>query len=268
MSEVGVRQRCSDSRGGLRGPLVLNWFRSELAGDVVRMSVAIPADREGDGRASGRPARSTCPTRRRWQRPSGRPINAGTDAARSRSISRGAIASTAQAPSCWHGSRSARRGRPPHPRDGGRNPEAARLIALYGSRRVGAGRARDDECAGANRHGRRATARQADRRARFHRPLRHRGAEGDPRPGSVDWRSLPALIQEIGANALLVTSAANLLVGVIIGFSASRSSGASVPSPTFPSSWSSHNSVSSDRWSRRSSWPGDRAPVWRRRSPR
>jgi phospholipid/cholesterol/gamma-HCH transport system permease protein len=36
-------------------------------------------------------------------------------------------------------------------------------------------------------------------------------------PSSVDWRSLPRLIQQIGADALLVTSAANLLVGVIIG---------------------------------------------------
>jgi phospholipid/cholesterol/gamma-HCH transport system permease protein len=37
-------------------------------------------------------------------------------------------------------------------------------------------------------------------------------------PGSVDWRSIPKLLQEIGADALLVTSAANLLVGVIVGF--------------------------------------------------
>ena len=37
-------------------------------------------------------------------------------------------------------------------------------------------------------------------------------------PRSVDWRSLPRLMQEIGADALPVTSAANLLVGVIIGF--------------------------------------------------
>jgi phospholipid/cholesterol/gamma-HCH transport system permease protein len=37
-------------------------------------------------------------------------------------------------------------------------------------------------------------------------------------PNSVDWRSLPRLIQEIGADGLPVTSAANLLVGVIIGF--------------------------------------------------
>ena len=37
-------------------------------------------------------------------------------------------------------------------------------------------------------------------------------------PRSVDWRSLPALLQEIGADALPVTGAANLLVGLIIGF--------------------------------------------------
>jgi phospholipid/cholesterol/gamma-HCH transport system permease protein len=37
-------------------------------------------------------------------------------------------------------------------------------------------------------------------------------------PSSVDWPSLPRLIQEIGADALPVTSAANLLVGIIIGF--------------------------------------------------
>jgi phospholipid/cholesterol/gamma-HCH transport system permease protein len=38
------------------------------------------------------------------------------------------------------------------------------------------------------------------------------------RPSSVDWHSLPRLIQEIGADALPVTSAASLLVGLIIGF--------------------------------------------------
>lgn len=37
-------------------------------------------------------------------------------------------------------------------------------------------------------------------------------------PRSVDWSSLPRLMQAIGADALPVTSAANLLVGVIIGF--------------------------------------------------
>jgi len=34
---------------------------------------------------------------------------------------------------------------------------------------------------------------------------------------SVDWRSLPQLLQQIGADGLAVTSGANLLVGVIIG---------------------------------------------------
>lgn len=37
-------------------------------------------------------------------------------------------------------------------------------------------------------------------------------------PSSVDWRSLPRLLQQIGADALPATSAANLLVGIIIGF--------------------------------------------------
>jgi phospholipid/cholesterol/gamma-HCH transport system permease protein len=36
-------------------------------------------------------------------------------------------------------------------------------------------------------------------------------------PGSVDWRSLPGLLQSIGADGLVVTGAANLLVGLIIG---------------------------------------------------
>jgi phospholipid/cholesterol/gamma-HCH transport system permease protein len=37
-------------------------------------------------------------------------------------------------------------------------------------------------------------------------------------PRSVDWRSLPALVQSIGADGLPVAAAANLLVGLIIGF--------------------------------------------------
>ena len=37
-------------------------------------------------------------------------------------------------------------------------------------------------------------------------------------PSSVDWRSIPRLMQEIGADAWPVTSIANLLVGVIVGF--------------------------------------------------
>jgi phospholipid/cholesterol/gamma-HCH transport system permease protein len=37
------------------------------------------------------------------------------------------------------------------------------------------------------------------------------------KPNSVDWRSIPELMQAIGADALLITSAANLVVGLIIG---------------------------------------------------
>jgi phospholipid/cholesterol/gamma-HCH transport system permease protein len=37
-------------------------------------------------------------------------------------------------------------------------------------------------------------------------------------PRSVGWHSLPRLVQEIGADAMVVTSAANLLLGLIIGF--------------------------------------------------
>jgi phospholipid/cholesterol/gamma-HCH transport system permease protein len=37
-------------------------------------------------------------------------------------------------------------------------------------------------------------------------------------PSSVDWRSLPGLVQQVGADALPVTGAANLLVGIIVGF--------------------------------------------------
>ncbi len=37
-------------------------------------------------------------------------------------------------------------------------------------------------------------------------------------PRSVDWRSLPRLLQQIGADGLAVTSGANLLVGLIVGF--------------------------------------------------
>ena len=37
-------------------------------------------------------------------------------------------------------------------------------------------------------------------------------------PRSVDWRALPQLLQQIGADGLPVAAAANLLVGLIIGF--------------------------------------------------
>ena len=130
------------------------------------------------------------------------------------------MASTARAQSCWRvywtgwtptGCRT-------HILED-RNAEAARLIALYRGRvsdrpaqarrmnvleRVGAGAAKlpgkvtstfdfIGHCAIA-----------------LLKSIRH--------PSSIDWRSMPRLLQEIGANALLVTSAANMLVGLIIGF--------------------------------------------------
>ncbi len=99
-----------------------------------------------------------------------------------------------------------------------RNPEAARLIALYRRRgadhpararatnvltRIGAAAA---EVPGAITHALDFTGRCA---------VALRKAVVEPR--LVDWRSLPRLSQEIGADALLVTSAANLLIGIIIG---------------------------------------------------
>ncbi|HYI96253.1 MAG TPA: ABC transporter permease, partial [Bryobacteraceae bacterium] len=100
-----------------------------------------------------------------------------------------------------------------------RNMEAARLIALYRGRgadrlaparrmnvleRIGAGAA---ELPG--------TVRSA---FDFIGHCTIALLESIRHPSSIDWRSLPRLLQEIGANALLVTSSANLLVGLIIGF--------------------------------------------------
>jgi phospholipid/cholesterol/gamma-HCH transport system permease protein len=100
-----------------------------------------------------------------------------------------------------------------------RNAEAARLIALYRGRRE-------------QRHA--PTARRRDALTRigvaggqFPGTINDaldfvgRCAAAVPKavatPGSVDWRSLPRLLQEIGADGLVVTGAANLLVGLIIG---------------------------------------------------
>ena len=143
--------------------------------------------------------------------------------ARSTSTWRSSIASTAPARSCWRGfSIGWTRTGAARASLKASNPEAARLIALYRERRA------DRPAAQTPRHDSRwrGSARPAAAAAwqgitttlRFHRPLRRRAAEGGRHPSSVDWRSLPRLIQEIGADALPVTSAANLLVGVIIGF--------------------------------------------------
>ncbi len=100
-----------------------------------------------------------------------------------------------------------------------RNPEAARLITLYRQKRAEApARARAMSALAT------IGALAADLPARVTATLDFTGhcAAALPKtfasPRSVDWRSLPRLLQQIGADALPVTSAANLLVGVIIGF--------------------------------------------------
>ena len=102
----------------------------------------------------------------------------------------------------------------------GPNREAARLIARYREHR-GDGPARRTNVMGPlARIG--AVAAQLPGKATEALDFTGRCAAALPRvaamPSSVDWPSLPKLIQEIGADALFVTSAANLLVGIIIGF--------------------------------------------------
>ena len=101
----------------------------------------------------------------------------------------------------------------------GINPEAARLIALY--------RGRQEHRPAAHARAPTALARvgavAAQLPGTFHDALDFAGrcAVAVPKaaaaPRSVDWRSLPKLLQEIGADGLVVTGAANLLVGIIIG---------------------------------------------------
>jgi phospholipid/cholesterol/gamma-HCH transport system permease protein len=100
------------------------------------------------------------------------------------------------------------------------NPEAARLLALYRRHRI-------DQPSPPPRTGNPltrlgATAAQMPGKANDALDFTGRCAAALPKvaaaPTSVDWRSLPRLIQEIGADALPVTSAANLLVGIIVGF--------------------------------------------------
>src|SRR5688572_7918173 len=100
------------------------------------------------------------------------------------------------------------------------NPEAARLITLYRQKRAEPAAAQARATSLLTTIG----AFAADLPARVADTLDFIGrcAAALPKivasPRSVDWRSLPRLVQEIGADALPVTSAANLLVGVIIGF--------------------------------------------------
>jgi phospholipid/cholesterol/gamma-HCH transport system permease protein len=102
---------------------------------------------------------------------------------------------------------------------GGHNPEAARLIALYREHRAVLPAPQTRTMNPLTRVG--ALAARLPGKTNEALDFIGRCAVAVPRaaatPSSVDWGSLPRLIQEIGADALPVTSAANLLVGVIIG---------------------------------------------------
>ncbi len=102
----------------------------------------------------------------------------------------------------------------------GPNREAGRLIASYRERRAGLPERPIHVRNPLKRIG--ALAAEVPRKANEAFDFTGRCAVAFPKaaatPRSVDWRSLPSLIQEIGADGLLVTSAANLLIGAIIGF--------------------------------------------------
>ena len=99
------------------------------------------------------------------------------------------------------------------------NPEAAQLIALYRAYHA-------DRPAAPTRRAS-ALARMGDAVVQFPRTVTDAldftggcaiaATKTVAAPASVDWRSIPRLLQEIGADGLIVTGAANLLVGVIIG---------------------------------------------------
>jgi phospholipid/cholesterol/gamma-HCH transport system permease protein len=102
----------------------------------------------------------------------------------------------------------------------GRHAEAARLVALY--------RRRHPEPAASDRRGTSRLARlgslglQAPTMVANVLDFTGQATIAVPgavtSPGSVDWRSLPRLVRTIGADGLPVTAAANLLIGLIIGF--------------------------------------------------
>jgi phospholipid/cholesterol/gamma-HCH transport system permease protein len=102
----------------------------------------------------------------------------------------------------------------------GPNGEAARLIASYRERRAGLPERPTRVMNPLTRIG--TLAAEVPSKANEAFDFIGRCAVAFPKaaatPRSVDWRSLPRLIQEIGADGLLVTSAANLLIGAIIGF--------------------------------------------------
>jgi len=101
----------------------------------------------------------------------------------------------------------------------GRNPDAARLVALYRRSRSAGGTAANPQAMSTLARLGVATAglpRQLTDALEFVGRCTAAVPKALVRQRSVDWRSLPALLQSIGADAVLVTGAANLLVGVII----------------------------------------------------
>ncbi len=100
------------------------------------------------------------------------------------------------------------------------NPHAARLIALYRGRGTEVLAEGTQTMGLFARLGAAAAGVPATAASAFdfvgHSAAALPGAIASPR--SVDWKSLPRLMQAIGADALPVTSAANLLIGLIIGF--------------------------------------------------
>ena len=102
----------------------------------------------------------------------------------------------------------------------GGQPDAARLIALYRERRVNGSTGQARATGALGRIG--AVAARLPETVSEALDFTGRCAAALPKgaasPRSIDWRSLPRLIQQIGADALPVTSAANFLIGIIIGF--------------------------------------------------
>ena len=100
------------------------------------------------------------------------------------------------------------------------NPKAARLIALYRRRRSASPPVAPRQKTVLGRLGLMANrfTGTLTRGLDFigHDAIAVQGAVASPR--SVDWRALPQLLQQIGADGLPVAAAANLLVGLIIGF--------------------------------------------------
>ena len=102
----------------------------------------------------------------------------------------------------------------------GRNREASKLITVYRNRRSAASPAVREPMTPLARLGSVAAGVHGAVNSAF--DFIGHGAAALPETArsasSVDWRSLPRLVQSIGADGMFVTSAANLVVGLIVGF--------------------------------------------------